>query len=253
MFWILLLALFFTVLFLLANTKLSLHLWLALFIGADLLLVAAGMNTTLAIIIFGLIAALFIILGFDEIRKKRVSQPLLAYIRKALPPMSQTERDAVEAGTVWWDAQLFQGKPDWDLLLRIPKPRLSEEEKAFLDGPVNELCAMLDDWQISQELHDLPEDVWTFIRSKGFFAMIIPKSYGGLEFSAYAHSCVIQKISSRSGAAAVTVMVPNSLGPAELLLAYGTEKQKEHYLPRRASGREIPGFALTSSDPGSDA
>jgi len=253
MFWILLLALFFGVLLLLANTKLSLHIWLALLVIVDLLLIGAGMNITIGVIFLLLISMAFLTLGLDDNRRKRVSSPILEYIRKALPPMSQTERDAVEAGTVWWDAQLFQGKPDWKILLNTPKPKLSEEEQAFLDGPVNELCSMLDDWQINHELRDLPPEVWDYIRGNGFFAMIIPKSYGGLEFSAYAHACVIQKIASRSGTAAVTVMVPNSLGPAELLLAYGTEEQKNHYLPRLASGEEVPCFALTGPDAGSDA
>ena len=253
MFWILLLALFFGVLLLLANTKLSLHIWLALLVIVDFLLIGAGMNVTLGVIFLLLIGVAFLALGLDDNRRKRVSSPILEYIRKALPSMSQTERDAIEAGTVWWDAELFQGNPDWNVLLNTPKPELSEEENAFLDGPVNELCSMLDDWQINHELRDLPPEVWDYIRGKGFFAMIIPKSYGGLEFSAYAHACVIQKIASRSGTAAVTVMVPNSLGPAELLLAYGTEEQKNHYLPRLASGEDVPCFALTGPDAGSDA
>ena len=253
MLWILILALFLGVLFLLANTKLSLHIWLALLTISDFLLLGAGMYMTIGIIFFMLIVLAFLLLGFDEIRKNRVSGPVLEYIRKVLPPMSQTERDAVEAGTVWWDAELFQGNPDWDILLKTPKAALSSEEQAFLDGPVNELCAMLDDWQINHELRDLPPEVWSYIRANGFFAMIIPKSYGGLEFSAYGHACVIQKIASRSGAAAVTVMVPNSLGPAELLMAYGTDAQKDHYLPRLAAGVEVPCFALTGPDAGSDA
>ncbi|ATX81593.1 acyl-CoA dehydrogenase [Mariprofundus ferrinatatus] len=253
MFWILLLALLFGSLLLLVHTRLSLQLWLALLAVSDVLLMSAGMNYVVGVLLLLLIAAIYLILCFDDTRRMRVSRPLLDYIRNVLPPMSQTERDAVEAGTVWWDAELFQGNPDWNILLSTPKPELSEEEQAFLDGPVNELCGMLDDWQINHELRDLPAHVWDFIRSNGFFGMIIPKSYGGLEFSAYAHGCVIQKIASRSGAAAVTVMVPNSLGPAELLLAYGSDEQKDYYLPRLASGEEIPCFALTGPDAGSDA
>jgi acyl-CoA dehydrogenase len=170
-----------------------------------------------------------------------------------MPPMSATEQEAIAAGTVWWEAELFRGDPGWAGLLTVPAPKLSAEERAFLDGPVETLCAMLDDWRISHELHDLPPEVWRFLKQQGFFGIIIPKSYGGLGFSALAHSETIQKIASRSVAAAVTVMVPNSLGPAELLLAYGTEEQKRHYLPRLATGAEIPCFALTGPEAGSDA
>jgi len=253
MFWIFLLVIVFGLLYLLGKIKLSLHVWLAILAVSDVVLMGAGLNWLVGFILLLLIAAAFVFFAVEEIRMQWVSKPLLDYIRKALPPMSDTERDAVEAGTVWWDAELFQGKPDWSKLLDVPRPELTEEEQAFLDGPCNELCAMLDDWQISHELRDLPPEVWDFIKKKGFFSMIIPKSYGGLEFSAYAHSCVIQKIASRSGAAAVTVMVPNSLGPAELLLAYGTEAQKDHYLPRLASGEDVPCFALTGPEAGSDA
>jgi len=167
--------------------------------------------------------------------------------------MSQTEREALEAGSLWWDGELFSGRPNWQRLLSFPAPRLSAEERAFLDGPVDDLCHMINDWQVTEELHDLPPEVWQFIKDKGFFGMIIPKKYGGLEFSALAHSAVVMKISSRSTTAAVTVMVPNSLGPAELLLHYGTDAQKDHYLPRLARGEEVPCFALTGPDAGSDA
>jgi acyl-CoA dehydrogenase len=187
------------------------------------------------------------------LRQKAISRPLLRLFRGLMPPISDTEREALEAGTVWWDAELFSGRPDWKKLLSIPPPALTTEEQAFLDGPVQDLCRMLEDWQINEELHDLPPEVWKFIKDKGFFGMIIPKKYGGLEFSALAHSSVVMKIASRSITGAVTVMVPNSLGPAELLLHYGTEEQKNHYLPRLARGEEIPCFALTSLDAGSDA
>ena len=187
------------------------------------------------------------------LRRVLVSSPLLGLFRKLLPPMSQTEREALEAGTVWWDGELFSGRPNWQKLLAEPGPALTPEEQKFLDGPVEELCLMLDDWKICKELHDLPPEVWKFIKDKGFFGMIIPREYGGLQFSAMAHSQVIMKISSRSITGAVTVMVPNSLGPAELLLHYGTEKQKDHYLPRLARGEEVPCFALTGPEAGSDA
>jgi acyl-CoA dehydrogenase len=201
-------------------------------------------------VVFGGAAALLVPWG---VRRAVVSAPLLALFRKILPPMSQTEQDAIEAGTVWWDGELFSGRPDWSKLLAYPKPTLSAEEKAFLDGPVEELCRMVSDWEITHELHDLPPRVWQFVKDKGFLGMIIPKQYGGLGFSALAHSEVVMKISTRSGTVAVSVMVPNSLGPAELLLHYGTEQQKNHYLPRLAKGLEIPCFALTSPEAGSDA
>jgi len=187
------------------------------------------------------------------LRRMLVSAPILAVFRRILPQMSDTERDAIEAGTVWWDAELFSGKPDWNKLLAYPKPTLSAEEKAFLDGPVEELCRMVNDWEITHELRDLPPNVWQFIKDKGFLGMIIPKKYGGLGFSALGHSEVVMKLSTRSGTAAVSVMVPNSLGPAELLLHFGTDEQKNHYLPRLARGQEIPCFALTSPEAGSDA
>ena len=167
--------------------------------------------------------------------------------------MSDTERDAIEAGSVWWESELFRGAPDWGKLLHYKTPVLSREEKAFIDGPVDQLCAMIDDWDITHNRMDLPEEIWAFLKQHCFFGMIIPKKYDGLEFSAYAHSCVVMKVSSRSISVGVTVMVPNSLGPAELLLHYGTQAQKDHYLPRLADGREIPCFALTGPDAGSDA
>src|SRR5258708_6287314 len=193
------------------------------------------------------------ILNFPILRRKIITDRVLAIYRRILPDMSQTEKEAIDAGTVWWDGDLFSGRPDWDKLLATPAPRLSAEEQAFLDGPVEELCAMCDDWEITHERYDLPPRVWQFIKDKGFLGMIIPKKHGGMGFSALAHSAVVTKLSSRSNAAAVTVMVPNSLGPAELLLHYGTDAQKNHYLPRLAKGLEIPCFALTSPEAGSDA
>ena len=253
MIWILFLLAALGLVYLLARVELPLKAWLAILALFVFLLLAAGMSGVIGSVLLLVIAAAYAFLGVNEMRKRWVSKPLLDYIRKALPPMSETERAAVEAGTVWWDAELFQGDPDWSRLLNTPKPRLTEEEQAFLDGPAEELCGMLDDWQINHELRDLPPDVWRFIKKQGFFGMIIPKRYGGLEFSAYAHALVIQKLASRSCTAAVTVMVPNSLGPAELLLAYGTEEQKDYYLPRLAVGDEVPCFALTGPNAGSDA
>lgn len=189
----------------------------------------------------------------DHWRLKWFSAPLMKLFRKVTPKMSRTEQEALEAGSVWWDGELFSGKPQWNKLLSLPKPRLSKEEQAFMDGPVNTLCNMLDDWKITEEDKDLPEEVWQYIKDNGFFSMIIPKHFGGKEFSAYAHSQVVMKISTRSISTAVTVMVPNSLGPGKLLLEYGTQEQKDHYLPRLAKGLEVPCFALTNPHAGSDA
>ena len=188
-----------------------------------------------------------------KFRRERITLPLLRFYRTVVPQLSDTEREALEAGTVWWDGELFTGLPDWGRLMALPAPQLSPEEKAFLDGPTEELCRLSDDWQITHELADLPPPVWAFIRQHRFFAMIIPKRYGGLEFSPIAVAAVLAKLSSRSAVVASTVGVPNSLGPAELLLHYGTDEQRDYYLPRLASGDEIPCFALTGPRVGSDA
>ncbi len=189
----------------------------------------------------------------SSFRREFITKPIFSFARAALPSMSATEREALEAGDVWWDADLFTGAPDWQKLLNYPQARLSDEEKAFLNGPVDELCAMLDEWKINWEWRDLPNEAWDFIKRNKFFGMIIPKEYGGLGFSPYAHSEVVRKLSSRSLTAAVTVMVPNSLGPGELLLRFGTAEQREKWLPRLADGRDIPCFGLTSPEAGSDA
>src|SRR5690606_19893581 len=170
-----------------------------------------------------------------------------------LPSMSRTEQEALEAGNVWWEGELFSGAPTWSKLRSLPPPRLTDEEQAFLDGPTETLCRMLDDWQITHELADMPRAVWDYLLEERFFAMIIPKRYGGLGFSPLAVAMVLQKVSSRNATAASTIGVPNSLGPAELLLHYGTEEQKDYWLPRLAEGKEIPCFALTSPRVGSDA
>ncbi|MBL8523611.1 MAG: acyl-CoA dehydrogenase [Betaproteobacteria bacterium] len=197
--------------------------------------------------------AIAVVANLKAVRQGLLSGPIFKVYKKLLPQMSQTEREALEAGTVWWDGDLFSGKPDWPKLLDYPAAKLTAEEQAFIDGPTNELCALVDEWQVTHELNDLPPHVWQFIKDKGFLGMIIPKEYGGLGFSAYAHSQVVMKISTRSGTAAVSVMVPNSLGPGELLMHYGTPDQKNYYLPRLAKGLEIPCFALTAPDAGSDA
>ena len=247
--------------------------WFLLFFGGGVFLayqridlrtstVAAGIaiaayvllgNSLLAKIL--LIAAFGVMIMFNliDFRREKITKPMLAMYRKMLPSMSDTEREALEAGSVWWDGELFSGMPQWDRLMSFPAPQLSDEEQAFLDGPCEALCEMLDDWEICHERADMPKAVWDYIIEKRFFAMIIPKQYGGLEFSAYANACVISKLASRSPTASSTIGVPNSLGPAELLLHYGTDEQKKHYLPGLAAGTEIPCFALTSPQAGSDA
>ncbi|MEM9529837.1 MAG: acyl-CoA dehydrogenase [Pseudomonadota bacterium] len=195
------------------------------------------------------------VLGFFCVvpwRRQLISDPALGWFRKVLPSLSDTEREALEAGTVWWDAELFSGAPNWEELLATPKPALRPDEQAFMDGPVDELCAMLDDWEIREDAN-LPEPVWAFLKEHGFFSMIIDKEYGGLGFTALGNSEVVMKLASRNLTTAVTVMVPNSLGPGELLSHYGTDEQKRHYLPRLARGEEIPCFALTGPSAGSDA
>ena len=187
------------------------------------------------------------------VRRSVITRPIFSTYRKVLPQMSDTERDALEAGSVWWEGELFRGQPDWQKLHGYPQPKLTPEEQSFLDNECDEACRLVNDWQVTHELYDLPTDAWRYIKDKGFLGMIIPKKYGGLEFSAYAHSQVVTKLSTRSSALSVSVMVPNSLGPAELLLHYGTEAQKNHYLPRLAKGIEVPAFALTSPWAGSDA
>src|SRR5256714_13954979 len=212
-----------------------------------------GLGPTADIVLASAFVVGAAVLNIPFLRRVVLTNHVLAVYRRILPDMSSTEKEAIDAGTVWWDGDLFSGKPNWNKLLKTPKPSLSAEEQAFLDGPVEELCAMCNDWQITHEQQDLPPHVWQFIKDKGFLGMIIPKQYGGLGFSALAHSAVVMKLSTRSAAAAISVMVPNSLGPAELLLHYGTDEQKDHYLPRLAKGLEIPCFALTSPEAGSDA
>ncbi|MEZ9598016.1 acyl-CoA dehydrogenase FadE [Vibrio sp. 10N.286.46.A8] len=193
------------------------------------------------------------IFAVPAIRQTLISQKALSLFKKVLPAMSQTEKEALEAGTVWWEAELFKGKPEWKKLQNIADPKLSEAEQAFLDGPVNTVCEMVNDYQVTHELADLPPEVWQYLKDHKFFAMIIKKKYGGLEFSAYAQSLVLQKLTGVSSVLSSTVGVPNSLGPGELLQHYGTEEQRNHYLPRLAEGKEIPCFALTSPEAGSDA
>jgi len=201
----------------------------------------------------GLLAVVVLPLLLTPIRQNLITAPLLKFYTKILPPLSDTERTALEAGTVGFEGELFSGAPDWQQLLSQPKPTLTAEEQAFLDGPVEQVCRMTNDWDTTHVRADLAPEVWEFLKKHKFFGMIIPKEYGGLGFSALGHHKVIQKLSSISSVLSSTVGVPNSLGPAELLLHYGTEAQKRHYLPRLADGREIPCFALTGPTAGSDA
>ncbi|XOV78230.1 MAG: acyl-CoA dehydrogenase FadE [Aestuariibacter sp.] len=198
-------------------------------------------------------AVIAVPLNAKDIRKQYLTKPLLKMYKKIMPEMSKTEQDAVDAGTVWWDGEIFSGQPDWEHLHNIPPARLSAEEQAFLDGPVETVCEMVEEWQVNHELADLPPEVWQYLKDNKFFAMIIKKEFGGLDFSAYAQSRVLQKLAGCSTVLASTVGVPNSLGPGELLQHYGTPEQQQHYLPGLAEGKEIPCFALTSPEAGSDA
>ena len=213
-------------------------------------LAGAPVTTVILLVIEAVIAVPLLMPAF---RRRQISAPLLKIFAKVTPKLSDTEQTALEAGTVGFEGELFSGKPDWHELLKQPRPELSVEEQAFLDGPVEQLCSMIDDWQITHELGDLPPEVWAFLKKHKFFGMIIPKQYGGLQFSALAHSAVLQKLATMSATVASTVAVPNSLGPAELLLHYGSDEQKNYYLPRLAVGEEIPCFALTGPYAGSDA
>ena len=236
-----------------AYHRLRLPVWAALTavaLVACWLLGANGVATAVA----GIIAALIAVpLLLPQIRLPFISTPLLGFYTKILPPLSETERSAIEAGTVGFEGELFSGRPDWQVLLDQPAPTLTADEQAFLDGPVEELCRMTDDWDITHVRADLPPEMWEFIKKNRFFGMIVPKEYGGLGFSALGNHKVIQKLASISSVVSSTVGVPNSLGPAELLMHYGTQEQKDHYLPRLADGREVPCFALTGPWAGSDA
>ncbi|WP_333617246.1 acyl-CoA dehydrogenase FadE [Mixta calida] len=199
------------------------------------------------------LALILLPLNLTSLRRSLFSAPMLRTFRNVMPPMSRTEKEAIDAGTTWWEGDLFRGNPDWQKLHNYPQPRLTAEEQAFLDGPVEEACRMANDFQITHEMADLPPELWAYLKEHRFFAMIIKKEYGGLAFSAYAQARVLQKLAGVSGILAITVGVPNSLGPGELLQHYGTDEQKDHYLPRLARGEEIPCFALTSPEAGSDA
>ncbi len=239
---------------LLAFFRVSISSWvLAMVLAVFVVASQARISDDTLQVVYALLLLFALLFGIAFLRRNIISAAALKFFRNSLPHISATEQEAIDAGTVWWDGELFGGHPDWNKLLALPKCALSVAEQAFLDNEVEQLCAMLNDWDITHNRADLPPEVWQFIKDRGFFGMIIPKQYGGLEFSAQAHSAVVSKIASRSGTAAVTVMVPNSLGPAELLLQYGTLEQKEKYLYRLAKGIEVPCFALTGPFAGSDA
>lgn len=234
----------------LAYVRSPLWLWSALVVlGSGGLVYAKGLAPGY---LLGL-AIILLLLNIKPIRRILITAPIFSIFKKITPPMSETEAQAINAGTVWWDRDLFSGNPNYQRLLGYKASTLTPEEQAFLDGPVETLCQMIDDWKITHELKDLPPEVWQFIKDHGFLGMIIKKQFGGLDFSNYAHARVVTKIATRGGSAAVTVVVPNSLGPGELLQHYGTDEQKNYYLPRLAKGLEIPCFALTSPYAGSDA
>lgn len=236
-----------------AYHRLRLAYWAAItasLLVAAWLLGASGTATVVAAVLLAAIAIPLMVPGF---RKARITAPLLAFYTKLLPPLSETERTALEAGTVGFEGELFSGKPDWDKLLSLPKPELTAEEQAFLDGPCEELCRMTNDWDITHVRADLSPELWDYVKKHKFFGLNIPKEYGGLGFSALMNHKVIQKLASISTVVSSTVGVPNSLGPAELLMHYGTDEQKREYLPRLADGREVPCFALTGPFAGSDA
>ncbi len=237
-----------------ARKDFSSKVWINI-LGAVLILLFV--TKLIGLVLFIVSAILFIgaslVLTYKPLRKKVLSEPLYKSFKHAMPPISDTEREAIEAGTVWWEADLFRGNPDFEEFRKLPSAKLSEKEQQFLDGPTETLCSMLDDWAITHEHEALPAEVWDFMKKEKFLGMIIPEEYGGLGFSALAHSEVIMKLASRCISGAVSVMVPNSLGPGELLAHYGTKEQKDYYLPRLAVGKEIPCFALTGPYAGSDA
>ena len=250
MLWFLLFIATFSVL---AYHRASLIIWT---IAAILLLTVltrfSGAALGVGLLWLGFVAVLTL-LNVKVLRKRFLTGPIFSFYQSVLPVMSRTEREAISAGTVTWEGDLFRGNPDWRKLLAISPASLTKEEQAFIDGPVDVLCSMLNDWEITHHRMDLSPEVWTFVKENGFFGLIIPKRYGGKGFSAYAQSQIFVKVSGVSITASTTIAVPNSLGPAELLLHYGTESQREYYLPRLAKGEEVPCFALTSPVAGSDA
>lgn len=237
----------------LAYRRAALWLWSTTLVVAMIIHTQISGLSVFTIFAWIVLLAILSTLNIKPWRRKYLTSRILKIFKNSMPAMSRTEKEAISAGTVSWEGDLFKGNPDWNKLLNLPEAKLTDEEQAFIDGPVDTLCSMISDWDITHNHADLPPEIWQFLREHGFFGLIIPKEYGGKGFSAFAHSQILVKISGRSISASTTVAVPNSLGPAELLLEYGTSQQKEYYLPRLASGEEVPCFALTSPVAGSDA
>ncbi|CAM4449811.1 MAG: Acyl-coenzyme A dehydrogenase [Legionellaceae bacterium] len=251
MLWLLLIV---SVVLVLAYRGSSLTVWIPSLGSLFFLMTILGQFSFISLIsLWTFYLALTLFLTQDKIRRQYFSKHVLTFFKRHLPPLSMTEQEVLDSGDICWEADLFQGNPDWKKWRDLPQPKLTQEEKVFIDKQVNILCSMLDDWTINYYEHDLPQTVWNYLKQECFFGMTIPKVYNGLGFSAFAHSTIIAKIASRSVSAAVNTMVPNSLGPGELLFHYGTQEQKNYYLPRLARGEEIPCFALTSPEAGSDA
>jgi len=222
-------------------------------IAAGVALLLMSIHVEFKLLLWALYGVTLLLYFANDLRKDKITLPIFRAFKKVLPPMNQTEQEALEAGDVWWDGELFKGNPDWKAMLKFEKPTLTEEEQSFVDNQVETVCEMVSDWDINFKDKDLPAEAWEYLKKEGFWGLIIPKEYGGKGFSALAHSTIVTKLSTRSGVLGVTTMVPNSLGPAELLLHYGTDEQKNHYLPRLAKGEDIPCFALTGPKAGSDA
>ncbi|MBA2652476.1 MAG: acyl-CoA dehydrogenase [Tatlockia sp.] len=238
---------------LLLSKQASLSVWAICYGIFALLIVHYGSPGIIAQILLWAVFAGVVLFSIRPLRREVISRRIFNKIAKVMPSMSSTEREALEAGTVGWEGDLFSGSPDFNVLLNAPVVKLTAEEQAFIDGPVNELCRMIDDWDITHVRTDMPPEMWTFLKEKGFFGLIIPKEYGGHDFSATAQVTILSRLNGRSVTVGTTVAVPNSLGPAELLLKYGTKEQKDFYLPRLADGRDLPCFALTGPNAGSDA
>jgi acyl-CoA dehydrogenase len=234
--------------------QLSIRVWTIFLAIGFILLLISGLLSPIAFLFFAVfyaIAALFA--NLSKLRQRYITAPALSKLQRQIPTISKTEREALTAGHTWWEKELFIGRPNWKNFLTMPRPMLNVEEQHFLDNQVETVCSMICDWDIINRDKDLPKVVWDYLKKEKFFGLVIPKEYGGLGFSALAHSTIIVKMATRSISAAVNTMVPNSLGPAELLLHYGTDEQKSYYLPRLAAGLDVPCFALTAPEAGSDA
>ena len=242
------------VLLTLAYFRVANWIWLPSVLGSLLAISWWGHLSWVVLSILWLLASIpALIFSLSLLRQRLITQPVLNFFKRQLPPMSATEREALEAGDVWWEGELFAGKPNWSQLLDLAAPKMTTAEQTFYDHEVVHLCKLLSAWEVDKNSKDLPPEIWHYIKQAGFLGMVIPTAYGGLGFSAYAHSNIIMKIASRSISAAVSIMVPNSLGPGELLQHYGTPEQQQYYLPRLAKGEDIPCFALTGITSGSDA